>query len=442
MQNSIITPTKEHLNPFVFLAIFFSSMLGAQIFGISLNKIALLPLEIYLFTRIASTHHRSHLTKLKRNLLLWYITLMLSSALALIRQEQLIGYEEKLIFNLIQYIAIYFPIFLMIDVIKNPFNQFKKAIIIVSQINSIWAIVQFISWYIFQIDFNDFFFSTCMKGLLGTEWTAWNFEAGSLAMRATGLNRDPAFLAILMVLGFTFTKSNLWKSIFTFSCICAMSRVGMVSITAILLFSLFRREENTIAFLKTKNLIRIVAIISFVVIVFLYLYNTIEIVQFQTDYTLTRFSILKINSNTGDVSGTMRHIMYLPLSIMTFCDFSWLEKLFGVGPRIGGTALAFSDSVKSVIELNAAMQKKAWAIECDFAEILLGSGLLGFVLYYFNLYALFKKNKNDKSKQKSIIGIFIFGFMYCIGFNTLINLYLIFMVSDNILKKESNINDD
>jgi hypothetical protein len=442
MQNSIITSTKEHLNPFVLIAIFFSSMLGAQIFGISLNKIALLPLEIYLFTRIVSIHHKARLTKLKRNLLLWYITLMMSSALALTRQEQLIGYEEKLIFNLIQYVVIYLPILLMADVIKNPFNQFKRAIIIVSQINSIWAIIQFIAWYIFQIDFNDFFFTTCMKGLLGTGWTAWNFEAGSLAMRATGLNRDPAFLAVLMVLGFTFTKSNIWKSIFTFSCICAMSRVGMVSIATILLFSLFRREKNTIVFLKTKNLIRIIAIISFVIIVFLYLYDTIEIVQFQTDYTLTRFSILKVNSNTGDVSGTMRHIMYLPLSISTFSDFSWIEKLFGIGPRIGGTALAFSDSVKSAIELNAGMQKKAWAIECDFAEILLGSGLLGFILYYFNLYALFTKNKQDKIKQNSIIGIFIFGFMYCIGFNTLINLYLIFMVSDNILKDKPNVNDE
>ncbi|MBR6450645.1 MAG: hypothetical protein IKS96_12015 [Fibrobacter sp.] len=417
-------------------------MLGAQIFGISLNKIALLPLEIYLFVRITSTHYKLHLTKLKRNLILWYITLMLSSALALTRQEQLYGYEEKLIFNLIQYIAIYFPILLMIDVIKNPFNQFKKAIIIVSQINSIWAIVQFILWYIFQIDFNEFFFSTCLKGLLGTEWTAWNFEAGALAMRATGLNRDPAFLAILMVLGFTFTKSNLWKSIFVFSCICAMSRVGMVSIAASLLFSLFRREGSNIALFKTKSLIKILAIISLVIIVFLYLYNTIEIVQFQTDYTLTRFSILKMDSNTGDVSGTTRHIMYLPLSILTFCDFPWLEKLFGVGPRIGGTALAFNDSVKSVIELSAGMQKNAWAIECDFAEILLGSGLFGFILYYINLYILFKKNKADKGKQTSIVGLFAFGFMYCVGFNTLMNLYLIFMVSDNILKDKPNINDE
>ncbi len=438
MSINISSLKKEKMNPFVFFAVFFSSMLGAQIYGISLNKIALLPLEIYLFTQFTKGKYHTYTSKNQRNIILWYIVIVLSSIIGLTRTEQLNGYEEKLFFNIVQYIAIYLPILLMIGVLKNPFEQFKKAIIIIAKINSLWAITQFIAWYVFHFDFNNFFFSNCLKGLLGTNWTAWNFEAGTLAMRATGLNNDPAFLAVLMVLGFTFSKSYFWKTIFVFTCICAMSRVGLVTIMLVIITTYFKPQKKHFSLPSKKILIRILAVLTIVVLTFLYLYNFVEFVQYQTDYMLTRFSVLNTNTDTGDISGTKRHIMYIPLSILTLCELPGIEQIFGVGPRIGGTALVFSDYTKNMIELNSSMRMNAWAIECDFAENLLGTGILGFSLYYFILFSLIKANKRDKSKKNSLIGIFFFGFMYCIALNSLINLYFIFLVANNYRLQDKN----
>ena len=148
-------------------------------------------------------------------------------------------------------------------------------------------------------------------------------------------------------------------------------------------------------------------------------------VQYQIDYVLSRFSFVSQGSAGG--SGTMRHIMYVPLAIVELLNLPFIYQLFGVGPRIGGSAITFSDSAQSVIALNSQMQATAWAIECDFAELLLGSGLLGFGAYYFILYTMLKDKRLDVKNVG--IGLFIFGFMYCVSLNTLINILFIFVQS-------------
>ncbi len=428
------------INVTVFIAVFFSSMLGAQFLGISLNKIALLPLEFVLFILAIKRKNVVPWNEKKRNLLFWFLAIILSSLVGLTEKDQLSGYEGLLLANIVQYIAIYIPILLMVNVINDPFARIKKSIVIVAEINSIWAIVQFVCWYLFSFDWNSFVFISLLKGVMGTKWTAWDFTTGVLMIRATGLNYDPAFLSQLMVFGFALSKSKLWKAFFLFTCICSMSRVGMVSIFLIVLYAGYKKITNHDKWHLEKNfLFHTVFFCLIIGMTFVYLYNSVEIVKNQTDSFVNRFafvSSISTDNASMDVS-SRRHSIYAPLSILVMAEQPMLNVLFGVGPRIGGSAITHSSYIKE-INPSPEMLCRVWCVECDFAEILLGTGLFGLCLYYLNLFSLLRvKNRYSDYYKKIVMAVFLFGFMYGIGLNTLTVLLFIFMAADATLKSNS-----
>lgn len=79
----------------IFIAVFLSSMLGGQLFGISLNKIALVPLEIVLLMKHRSL--RFSIDKTKRIMLLWYLFFFISSFLGFRVSTSLNGHYSGLL---------------------------------------------------------------------------------------------------------------------------------------------------------------------------------------------------------------------------------------------------------------------------------------------------------------------------------------------------------
>lgn len=421
----------------VFIAVFFSSMLGAKIFGVSLNKLALIPLEIYLIFRLMKHRFQARVTKTKRILLLWYFAVILSSLAGFVYPYRLSGTDEKLILNILQCGFIYIPILLGIEYINNPIEQFRKAIVVTAKINSIIAVLQFLFWYLVRFDFNDFIFGTVLRGLLGNEWTVWNYEMGSLAIRATGLNHDAAYFAMIMIIGFCFCKEKIWKAIFFVATLLAMSRVGVLTILLL--------EFISFAKIKTSKTIKkrsiFFGVFGFVMILIgaFYAYLKIPAVQYQVDYFIYRLSALANLENADN--GTLRHVMYIPESLITLLDMNLLHILFGVGARVSGAALLHSSQASSMLVFTVGMRNAAWSIECDFAELLLGTGVVGFTLFYIYLFRLYYKSKDNVSIKNMIVALIVFGFMYNSTMNTVVNLFLIFAASfsyENVFFKIDN----
>ena len=412
---------KKILDCILLFSVFASSIVGAEIFGVSLSKVSLLPLELYLLI-IFLKKRTFQFQRESRIIVLWYGVILISSFLNLCFTESYLrDYHKILLNNIAQTILFHIPIILMLGSADNMQDRIKRFVLIVAQINCIWAVIQFVSWYVFLFDFNDFVYNHLLHGFLGNkEWTAWSYDMGVLAIRPTGLNHDPAFLSFLLVLGFIFAESKVWRFIFFLGSAVAMSRVGIVSI---ILISLYNKYLHGLIKIKIKSaVVGVFSVLLFSsVVVFLYNYN--ENVRFQMDYTFSRFESI-FDSNERSVGGTDRHLLYIPASIVTWTAVPLMQKFIGIGPRTGGNAFVQTNAYEGFFQLGPGMKVISWSIECDPAELLLGSGILGFILYYYLLYSFIRKYKCDFQNRTVFFTIIFFGFMYNINFHPLTMLLI------------------
>lgn len=403
------------------LSVILASFVGAQFYSISLNKIALLPLEMYLLIKSSG---RARVNGLQKTLAFWYGFAICSALVGLILTQEFLGAESKLIFWGIQAGVIYLPIVLLSGILDDPFPIVKKALILMAKINAIWALVQFLCWSVNQFDINDYIFNEIFKGVFGGEWSVWNYEAGFLALRVSGFQSDAAFFAILIIFGFVFTESIIWKVIFYGICFLSMSRTGIVVITVVTFIDIFKLIVSNRV--KTKVAFIGIVVLFGAVFGFIYAYQNIPGVAFQVEYML--FRMQNIGGNTD--AGTSRHLLYIPVAFRVWAEeYGIVTKLFGLGPRVGGIGLSISNVAKSNMMV---AQSIAWAIECDFAEILLGQGLLGILIYYI----LYKLYKNWSAIRKCIFAIVLAGVMYNVLETTLIQLIIILFVAS--YKEELN----
>lgn len=417
----------------VVFAVLICSALGAQLFGVSLNKIALIPLELIVLYKLAHKGFHIRFGREQMELMYWFLVIIVSSLIGLMYSDQLSGTEEKLLLNIVQTVLIYIPILLGMNTIKDPIKQIKKGLVITAKINCIWGLIQFVSWYIARFDFNQFVFSTLFRGLLGTNWTAWNYELGSLAIRVTGLNHDSAFFAMCMIIGFCLCDKWIWKALCFSCCALSLSRAGILTLFILAVIIVIQTLRKRGVFNKNRS-IKILIGIVLIIVVFIVVYNRVSVVNYQINYLNQRIMMI---FDSGSEVGTSRHLLYIPMAFLTWLvDLPIINKIFGVGLRAGGAALVSSTVAGNVIPFTPGMKVYAWAVECDMAEVLLGTGIVGFALYYFMMIKKIKKFKNNEENGLALlfVGFLVFGIMYNISTSTLLTLILLFTCCD--LKKE------
>ena len=86
---------------------------------------------------------------------------------------------------------------------------------------------------------------------------------------------------------------------------------------------------------------------------------------------------------------------------------------------MSGTILAHFDVMNAY--LGSHMFTTAWTVECDVAELLLGYGLLGFILYYINVFKLKRVSEYGKVL---VITYFLYSIMYDISASTFSQLIM------------------
>ena len=410
-----------------FVAVFFSATAGVSICGLSLSKVALVPLEIYLLFRYKG---KTRINRTQRALLIWYLFGVLSGLNGYISDYayKFDEFSSRTILFALQIIIVYIPIMMMIGTVTNPGQRFKDCIVITAKINSIWAIAQVVLWNINKFDLNKFFFNTILHGVLGKNWTGWNYEMGVLGLRVTGLNYDAAYLGLILVLGFVFCENYYWKGIFALAVIFSLSRTAIAGIIICFISErIFAHKRISSKDLRKFGLFLTVAI-AFIVLVLLYL----PAVQGQLKYAL--FRIRDVYSG-GELISTSRHINYFAGAWKVwFYEFDIIRKLVGMGPRVGGVAFSIS-SENLNLHLSSQMYYQAWAVECDYAELLLGHGLLGYFIFYV-LYLLFQSSDNY---VKEVIVAYVFmALMYGYMDLTIMQLFILCFSASYLSKYDNN----
>lgn len=429
------------MDKFIYIGVFLSSIVGLQVFGVSFNKIGLIPLEIFLlYGRMKENGYRLvfKINRHSSNLVLWYIFSIASAITGIIFSIQMIDkFSNEIavegIKQIIENLFIYMPILLMLpshwkgikvsEIIKN-------AIIITAKIQAIWALLQTVLFYLGSFDLNKWLFADIFRSQY--EWTRYNNIGGVILLRPTGLNYDAAFLGLLMVLGFLFERSKIWKTLFVSVIVVSFSRSALVTVALLILYQILikiKRKEITIS---PSKVIKAGLFTIFLFLVFLIIYNNFEFVRIQIHRMIERMFAI-----TTGADGTVRHSNYpiVALDVMLF-HMPLYTKFFGIGLQCSGVAFNVYSNYIHQFTLTQNFLNNVWAIESDFATVLLGSGIVGFILYYGILIKCLLYNKDSVLKELSFC-LMIFGTMYNMCGLTIMQFILwIIVYSYDTRKKE------
>lgn len=401
----------------IYIGVFLSSIVGLNFGGISVNKIAIIPFEIYLIYKVGLQSQRIFkLNKTAQLVLIWYLI----NAISTITGLAFIALHGEQYFNdvlssemlwLFQLIFFYIPITLMIGQAANGkeiVTNIRKALVLTAKIQAIWAIVQVVLYYLFDYDLNYEFFNVLLKQ--NNDWTGLsNLTGKGILLRPTGLNHDPAFLGLIMVLAIILDTKMLWKAVYTFVIIMAFSRSALLTVVFLAVYSILTKVfQKSSRIIPVRKILRGIIVLFIAVVVFIYLYNNVPFIQSQ----FTRMGERLGTFSTGE-DGTSRHIFYpLGAVIVWLFNLPILQKILGIGMSISGAAFNIYSGAINFVELTQSMKTSAtWSIECEYATVLLGTGLVGLIAYLRIYLHAFLKTNFEKVKAIAA-SLLVFGIMY------------------------------
>lgn len=431
----------------IFFALFGASMSGAQFYGVSFNKIVLIPFLLVLIFDFLF-QNRDFKIKIKgteKKILGIYILAILTCIYGIF--SSYVGYFEytsKIMAYAVQSVVFYIPIVLLLcsDKKKDKYYEyFIEALIWVCRIQGALALIQFIFFHLWSLDFNKILIEDILHGLINFEGgaTRYSFEYGSLAIRITGLNNDPAYLCILLVMGYVFEKNKILRYVYVGIMILTLSRTGIITIAVLILWKMIKMAKYKKIHVKLKKIIMFMVSIVCVCIVFVYLYKTVPYITQQVDYFTFRLTNT-FESTSVKTQSSIRHSLYIPYAIKAyFTELNIVQKFIGVGTRVTTIVFAGNYEMAEKLQFTGGLLNTAEATECDIAEMLLGTGIIGFWLYYSFLYKVFRNS--DETVSLGALAIVIYGFMYDVSTITFVQILFWFMcinVDETIRKRKES----
>lgn len=396
--------------------VFFSSIVGGQFLGVSLNKVCMIPLILYLLLYSKKFSLRKSLFPLAGLYLIGALAAIVS--LTAPYATNIDGYVSRSVFYTIQLLVLFIPMLCLISGSKRKEEILQStidSIVLTSRINIVVVFLELASFFVV----NESLTNNILKLFYGIDNAAaliWLPGLG-VFLRPTGLNMDPAYLGIILVFGFLFEKNFVWRILSFAAVACAMSRSSILIMVVIAVYSYIK--TNGIRKIKPRYFVIATACIIAVV----YAMVAIPSVNSQITGMLSRLHIA--NEMKSEDVGTMRHLLYIPKSIEVFLfQYNPIQQLIGYGPRLSGTIIAHANVMD--VYLNQEMFHTTWSIECDIAELLLGYGIIGFGLYY---YCIFKLRKIKGYGKMLFLVFFLYSIMYDISASTYAQFVLIVFMS-------------
>ena len=242
-------------------------------------------------------------------------------------------------------------------------------------------------------------------------------QNGALAL--TGLSWERANAIIALILGMILTDNQFVKVIFVAGSLLTASRTGIGIIACIIVYDILI-SHGKIHYKINISIKKLFIYIS-VALLIIFLMQNNEIRQY-FDYTIVRFQRLFTGGNDYSVNSVQidGHVLYYQWLLPTLKQLPLIQVLFGCGTGISGWLYTILYGRFPTIG--------PWGIETDFVGLILGNGIIGATLYYYNSLKIFFSQQNRKLK-KIMLAILVGTFMYSFLGSSISILLMIFCLT-------------
>ena len=279
-------------------------------------------------------------------------------------------------------------------------NVITDMIRIALIIQCCWIIIQFLIHATTGIDINEFVF---VKMLHTTDDASF---VRAWVWYPAGLCHHPAVLAPLFVMGICLFKNPIGKALVTVASVLCGNSTAMLGVIAVIIYEVASNlnKKNIIKKIKKKQLIIFtIGIIGLFFLVFKT--NITDGIVERTNHLIERIAL-----GAESDSSTKAHIQYYLDYIDIARKSNLFQLLFGCGEGCSGMwASLMYDRYSSLGN---------WSIECDFINILVNRGIVGFMLYYMFLIQIALRGRKINAKYTIVMAVIIFqGLTYNVQWN-------------------------
>ena len=335
---------------------------------------------------------------------------------------------------MIQIIVFYIPFLLILSTYVNTKyikDYFLKGLKISIFIEALWGLAQILLFNFLNIDLNKLVFSQLLNINANHSWSMLYYSNGSFSIRPSGINWEPAYFGIFMVLGIFIEKNTLKKFFYIVMLLVSLSRTGIV---ALILCGIYVTFENRKKFFNIKVLSKIIIILCSIIIGI----NTVKPLKYKSQVFVSRFNFANQNIIND---GTGRHIYYYPMSLEIMFEHSNLVQiLFGYGPRISGIAFSNDRDISHKLSLDD-LDGVPWSVESDIVALFLGHGIIGLLIYLFMIYKNIRICKINKDKEYKYMNLILLFGGITYGFYSLLFSNMFFIMSQFTFKDMEKIDE-
>ena len=236
---------------------------------------------------------------------------------------------------------------------------------------SVWIVGQTILWNLLKIDVNKLIFTD----ILGLVEKASQYKGTGYV--PTGLCWNAGGIAPILFLGFFLEKRLILKIIIAVSAFLTQSATLTIGMSLCIVFMIVHnvRKMNVLVKCK-KNISSIFAGLALILIFLFVSYHSFGVIRQQFDRLLGSFSYRidgLLNSSSAMDSSTSAHLGYFTNLSNALGHGSFANAPFGFGINCSGFPYS---------AVTGQYSDQVWIVECDFVNILLNFGIIGFLFFY------------------------------------------------------------
>lgn len=277
--------------------------------------------------------------------------------------------------------------------LKNK-DAYVKGLWISSWVQLVWGTAQFLLYRLNGQSLNQLLFAD----ILHIEGTNYTMQYLGL-QRITGLHWECAYYALSLTIGMILASRRWQKILFLVGILLSTSRTGVLTaLFAIFIAGILDFKKNKSKIKNRLNLRTISIYSAFTVLFIMICVNYGTLMYDNIIGNLQRFQ------NLDNDSSALVHMWYYEyLPDILFNKFDIIHFLFGVGSGSSGYMYSRYYAIYSTVN--------AWTIENEFANQLVGNGIIGAIATYTWIIKRIRSCENDNYKAL-IFSIVIGGITY------------------------------
>lgn len=329
-------------------------------------------------------------------------------------------------------LSLIFLLFLLLHSDQNILDYrryFETGLLWAVPIQFVWLILQSLSWNLAHIKLNTVVFGVNV------------YNEGIDGITLTGLSWERADTALLFAIATALSRNVYIRAMSIIGIVLTSSRSGLVLVLMIYAYEFLKSVINSLKHMriryKTLKLCVIVIlclIVAIIVLQFVHI-SFLDSILNKLEQLMVRMAGLITDKSQYGTNQVDPHKLYFVWLPETLRQSTFLQLVLGSGTRISGWMYTQI--------FNRFPDYGPWDVECDFVALILGNGILGFILYYLMLIVAFVLSESEQHK-KVIILFFGGSFLYHFFTSTLGLLMIVFSFNKlrgNLLCKRKSVSE-